>query len=673
MFKIPEEWDGSLPNGVERDGDYLIAYIWLAADDSDQGVWHSIQALTTGLLVLRKQYPFLHEGSLSSDGATNFKSLLFLLMLPYVCLRANFKLLAHMLPEAGGGKDKCDRDFAGCNQLFDSWISQPGRSMMNANEICQALEAGKTAGVSNCALQIQRDKPNEKAWKDKCDTGTFAKLVGKSKDNLFYMELVWDDAWSNAERRQELDETTAWPVLFKGIRFFAYQGMGAGKFVTATELRTVWRCAAPPILCYEPKLGPSGTKLQDVPNAPHACVKFEPSHDKKQSKKQQRLDQKKAKQAQQTHKAAAQHLAAAERQTSKRCPHCDKPFLCEGYRRVHAAACRGPAVSVQDRKMDAVNSNSFASLRGKLLTDIAALVLSAPKKYMAENKGNVRHAGWATREVSTRPSIRFGDDVVAQLRFCFDQPERWNPHQIRLHLKRHFPPYSSKVLKETQISGWITAEVQRKKKAAVMKAAVVDSAPKGAPPDVVAIFVAENAGEEAMPDMAPHAKTKAPASKKKTPAPKKKPPASPKKKAPAAPKKKTMEPKCDASSSTDSKSDDETDASESSNEESSDDKEHVVEEIINKRYRSHQWEWEVRWLGFPADETTWEPEAHLHSAAEALSKFEAQSSKKTKSTSTMVLHAPTLTLTLTLTLALTLILGSDMFKFSPSPDPDLLS
>ena len=127
--KISVDWDGILPTEVEREGDFLITYIRIAADDSGQGVWHSIQAFMTGLLLLRKQYPFLHEGFLSSDGATNFKSLLFLLMLPHVSVRTGMKLLGHMLPEAGGGKDKCDRDFAGVNHLFNSWISQPGSSL----------------------------------------------------------------------------------------------------------------------------------------------------------------------------------------------------------------------------------------------------------------------------------------------------------------------------------------------------------------------------------------------------------------------------------------------------------------------------------------------------------------------------------------------------------------
>ena len=363
MFKIPVDWDGILPTGVEREGDFLITYIRIAADDSGQGVWHSIQAFMTGLLLLRKQYPFLHEGFLSSDGATNFKSLLFLLMLPHVSVRTGMKLLGHMLPEAGGGKDKCDRDFAGVNHLFNSWISQPGSSMMNADEICQALEAGKTPGVINCSINVQRDHEKEKQWKDACDTGKLAKLVGKSKDNLFYMHIVWDDGAHNATAQHMMSDAM-WPVGFKGIRFFAYEGMGEGKFLSAAELRGVWQCDPPPILLYEPQFGLHGSKLHDVLWAPSANVKFELGREHKRTAKAKRNEMKVAKEARADAIVVAAEEAAGAKRTSKRCPRCEKPFLCDGWRHVHATTCKGRLQTVHERKMDAVNANSFSSLQG---------------------------------------------------------------------------------------------------------------------------------------------------------------------------------------------------------------------------------------------------------------------------------------------------------------------
>ena len=75
-------------------------------------------------------------------------------------------MTAHLLPEAGDGKDRCDRDFAGVNKLFDSWVKADRRVILSVDDICDAPEAGVTPGVINCALETQRDEAAEKVWKD---------------------------------------------------------------------------------------------------------------------------------------------------------------------------------------------------------------------------------------------------------------------------------------------------------------------------------------------------------------------------------------------------------------------------------------------------------------------------------------------------------------------------
>ena len=152
MFSVPDHWAGPLVEHSEREGDMIIAHIRVCCDDSDQSVWHSLQVLTTALLLLRNTYPWLEFGPVYSDGATNFKSLLHDLMIPDIFTRTGFRITARLLPEAGDGKDRCDRDFAGCNLLFESWVKPEGRVMMTADDICAALEAGKKPGVIDYAL-----------------------------------------------------------------------------------------------------------------------------------------------------------------------------------------------------------------------------------------------------------------------------------------------------------------------------------------------------------------------------------------------------------------------------------------------------------------------------------------------------------------------------------------
>ena len=85
-------------------------------------------------------------------------------------------MVCHLLPEAGDGKDRVDRDFAGINKLFWSYLKQPGASMQNAVEMAQALEYGKKEGdgVVNCALEIVRSEQKVPG----VDTAAFTAAVG---------------------------------------------------------------------------------------------------------------------------------------------------------------------------------------------------------------------------------------------------------------------------------------------------------------------------------------------------------------------------------------------------------------------------------------------------------------------------------------------------------------
>ena len=141
---------------IEVLGDYAVMHVRVCCDDATQDWWHSTQVFTTALLLLKAKCPFLKQASLYSDGAGNFKGLAFTAMLPDISARTGIRINHHVLPEAGDGKDDCDRDFNGCNILFASYVKVDGRSMTNANEICEALEKGKGHGVINCALAVSK-------------------------------------------------------------------------------------------------------------------------------------------------------------------------------------------------------------------------------------------------------------------------------------------------------------------------------------------------------------------------------------------------------------------------------------------------------------------------------------------------------------------------------------
>ena len=81
-------------------------------------------------------------------------------------------------------------------------------------------------------------------------------------------------------------------------------------------------------------------------------------------------------------------------------------------------------------------------------------------------------AGWATKESCRRPGERFSPDLVALLRWCFDAKPRLNNYQIQNQFRKKYK-IGPQVLRISQISGWVTSEVQRRKKAALAAAADV--------------------------------------------------------------------------------------------------------------------------------------------------------------------------------------------------------
>jgi hypothetical protein len=65
--------------------------------------------------------------------------------------------------------------------------------------------------------------------------------------------------------------------------------------------------------------------------------------------------------------------------------------------------------------------------------------------------------------------------------------------------------------------------------------------------------------------------------------------------------------------------------------------EYVVEEIVKQRTRNGTQEFLIKWKGYPASESTWEPEENVTSAAEAMTRFLNSSPPKLKNTPARVI------------------------------------
>eukprot|EP00656_Telonema_subtile_P021542 TRINITY_DN2257_c0_g3_i2.p1 TRINITY_DN2257_c0_g3~~TRINITY_DN2257_c0_g3_i2.p1 ORF type:complete len:1156 (-),score=187.26 TRINITY_DN2257_c0_g3_i2:70-3537(-) len=480
MFHMPEDFAGELPEGVDMDGDYAISYFRACADDADQDFAHSVQCFEIGCKFLKKNYPWLEELMLYSDGAGNFRSLSFQFAMVEAAATAGLRVVCHLLPEAGDGKDRVDRDFAGINKLFWSYLKQPNASMQNAVEMATALEYGRKLGdgVVNCALEIQRSEKKLVG----VNTEAFTKLVGKARDNMYYTKF---------EYKRGEDGISA----LSGARFYAYYEMGTGVLLGTGELKLLWpnQARIPQArIVY-------GSTLDDA--SPQLKPKVEKSRANKKAAtvaKQQIKRQK----SERTESLACEAEAVIEaRRFSKLCPMCDRRLLSNRGLKTHMLVCKQRGVvTTEMKKAEALRSNRFGTLEGCAValtvpTDFPIpqeqtynVILEQLNSYRLSWRSKCRSlrtdaytvacavvplTGWATKESCRRPSVTFSSDVVVVLRQCFDAVPRLNNYQIQQHLKKKFQ-LGTKVLRISQISGWVTSEVNRRKKAAL--AAVADAA-----------------------------------------------------------------------------------------------------------------------------------------------------------------------------------------------------
>ena len=475
MFQLPDGYDGEVPDGIDIEGDYAIAYFRVCADDADQDFVHSIQVFEQCCKYFKKQYPWVTEAMLYSDGAGNFRSLSFEFLMAERIADVGIKVVSHLLPEAGDGKDRVDRDFAGVNRLFWAWLSRPGASMQNAEEMYKALEYGKKVGdgVVNCAVAIAHPPT-----KTSVDAAAFTALVGKARDNMYYTEFEYDTLENGK-------------IVLTGCRFYAYYKMGTGVYLNANQLKSLWpdkvQMEEATILCGD---GVSAINANKRP-------KMERNGPNKKAEKEKKAEARRGRDMEIEAKAAAANAALRARQTSKHCATCDRSFLGRGLK-PHALVCKSLCKQTKATKEARANtSNKFDVLTGcavaacaddgfpvpqcdgyefpeefpplKLPKAWQQLVdLMATDEYVTSCSA-VPSPGWATKEQCRRPTITFGPEVKTLLRWCFDAKPRMNNYEIHKRLKEKFK-LGPRVLRITQIAGWVSGELARRKKAAAKAA-----------------------------------------------------------------------------------------------------------------------------------------------------------------------------------------------------------
>ena len=130
-------------------------------------------------------------------------------------------------------------------------------------------------------------------------------------------------------------------------------------------------------------------------------------------------------------------------------------------------SCGGDFPIPQDDGYSMFNSFPFCMVYKKDWRSKISFMQSV--EYHAACK-DVPKLGWATKENCRRPARHHPADVVSELVWCFDATPRLNNYEIHKHLEQKFE-IGTKVLRVSQIAGWITSEIKRRKEASLKAAA----------------------------------------------------------------------------------------------------------------------------------------------------------------------------------------------------------
>ena len=97
--------------------------------------------------------PYLDEVTLQTDGANNYDCTAFMSSVMSVFTAVGLRLVRHVITEVGDGKNLCDQDFQGAQQVMDH-ARAGGMNLLNAQDMLDALNTREAPGVVNVGMDL---------------------------------------------------------------------------------------------------------------------------------------------------------------------------------------------------------------------------------------------------------------------------------------------------------------------------------------------------------------------------------------------------------------------------------------------------------------------------------------------------------------------------------------
>lgn len=340
----------------ERRGDFAVLNVRVTCDDSEQTWFHTLSALRTTMDQLTDTWktlsgaapvtaplplqclPYLEEVTLQTDGANNYDCTAFMSSVMDVFTAVGLQLVRHVITEVGDGKNLCDQDFQGAQQVMDH-ARAGGMNLLNAQDILDALHTRVAPGVVNVGM----------------DLGTRSAEPKKNPRALKGIDALYD-----REYEYDADGT------FLGIRVRQFFGLGAGQFVTKAELQQLWKVDAsgrpfdasviqPTVML--PRGGARPVEPRLKLSQEHNLEKFSDKRARDNAREQRRAIGSLA--------AYAAELQRQQEATSHRCRFTEhgcrhRPFLRRSGADAHAARCPFNPVRESDAKKASVRLRIWA-------------------------------------------------------------------------------------------------------------------------------------------------------------------------------------------------------------------------------------------------------------------------------------------------------------------------
>jgi hypothetical protein len=324
-----------------KSGDFVVFTTVLYNADAHQDWLHSIVSFRACIELLLERFPRIQTLRLRSDGAGNFRCKEFVFSLPHLSFLTGVRIIEFSVSEAGGGKDLTDSLFMKQKQHLREGMTKKGGSARNAGECVSTVMQGEeeVGATGSCATrEFAFDRPLSAAG------------AGVKKGGLQGISGIYHFAYQYTEGG-----------VFEGMRYWLHEGIGRGKFLTATQCANMSSEDGGLTEEMRGELKQATSTLDEGNIAREMAVGGGARMVRGEEHKQADMDVRAAKKAtaaeekiQKTERVKDAMAVAVAASGLTFCQVCGKPFARQAYLRAHAEVCKEKLAEKEKNRLTAV-------------------------------------------------------------------------------------------------------------------------------------------------------------------------------------------------------------------------------------------------------------------------------------------------------------------------------